>query len=73
MTGFELTFTKDRTSRVAKTDSAGAYSIDLPAGTWRVSAANYARIVDGPQTVAVSAGVSIAADYVIDTGMRAAA
>jgi hypothetical protein len=73
MTGFELTFTKDGTSRVAKTDSAGAYSIDLPAGTWQVSAANYARIIDGPQTVAVSSGASIAADYVIDTGMRAAA
>jgi hypothetical protein len=73
LTGFELTFTKDGTSRIAKTDSGGAYSIDMPAGTWRVSAASYARIVDGPQTVAVSAGASIAADYVVDTGMRPAA
>jgi hypothetical protein len=73
LTGFELTFTKDDTRRIATTGSAGVYSIDLPAGTWRVSAATSARIIDGPQTVVVSAGASIAADYVIDTGMRAAA
>jgi hypothetical protein len=71
--GFELDFTNGGTSRITKTDSTGAYSIDLPVGTWRVSAGNYGRIVDGPQTVVVSAGASLKADYVVDTGIRAAA
>jgi hypothetical protein len=71
--GFELNFTNGGTSRIAKTDSTGAYSIDLPVGTWQVGAANYGRIVDGPLTVAVSVGVSVEADYTVDTGMRAAA
>ena len=73
LTGFELNFTKGDTSRVAKTDSAGAYTIDLPAGTWQVSPGNYGRIVQGPQTVAVSVGTSVEADYTVDTGIRAAA
>lgn len=66
-----LTFTNGSHRRVAKTDSAGAYSIDLPAGTWDVSTVT--RFVSGPETVAVIAGTSIVADYTVDNGMRAAA
>lgn len=71
--GFELVFTKGGTSRIAKTDSAGAYSIDLPAGAWQVSVGNYGRIVQGPQTVTIAVGASMEADYVVDIGIRAAA
>ena len=71
--GFELSFTNGGTSRLTKTDSTGAYSIGVPVGTWKVSAASFGRITDGPQTVDVSSGASIEADYVIDTGIRAAA
>jgi len=71
--GLELVFTDGSTSRHAQTDTSGAYSIDLPAGTWKVSTATFARIVSGPPTLVVNAGSSIEADFVIDTGMRAAA
>lgn len=73
MPGLELVFTDGSTSRFAKTDNSGAYSIDLPAGTWHVSTASFARIVSGPQKLVVNAGTSIEADFVIDNGMRAAA
>ena len=73
LSGFELSFTNGGTNRIAKTDASGGYSIDLPAGTWKVSAASFGRITDGPQTVDVSLGASIQADYVVDTGIRAAA
>jgi hypothetical protein len=73
MTGFQLTFTDGGTKRSTTTDGAGAYSIDLPVGTWQVTTSNYSRIVQGPESIAVSAGASIEADYVVDTGIRAAA
>jgi len=71
--GLELVFTNGSNRLVTKTDTAGSFSIDLPVGTWSVSTASFARIVSGPQTVVVNAGTSITADYVVDTGMRAAA
>ena len=71
--GLELIFTDGSSSLVTKTDIAGVYSIDLPVGTWNVSAATFARIVSGPQTIGVTAGTSITADFVVDNGMRAAA
>ena len=71
--GLGLIFTNGNTSFVAKTDSAGAYSINLPVGTWSVATAPITRIVSGPQTLEVKAGTSIVADFIVDTGMRAAA
>jgi hypothetical protein len=71
--GVELVFTNGDTSLSAKTDSAGAYSIELPSRTWTVSTRGIMRIISGPQTLAVSAGASIVANYVVDTGIRAAA
>jgi hypothetical protein len=71
--GFELVFTNGGSNLVTKADPSGAYSIELPAGTWRVSAGNFGRIVEGPQTLVVIAGASIEADYFVDTGIRAAA
>jgi hypothetical protein len=60
------------TSVGAKTTSDGFYSVDLPAGTWSVSAGGFMRILSGPLTVVVEAGADITANYVIDTGIRAA-
>ena len=72
MPGLELAFTNGDASRIAKTDSSGHYSIDLPSGTWKVGTTSYARIISGPTTVVVTAGASVVADYVVDVGIRAA-
>jgi hypothetical protein len=72
MPGLELVFTNGGASLTAKTDSGGDYSIELPSGTWTVDTTSYVRIVTGPRTLSVSAGSSIVADYVVDTGIRAA-
>ena len=69
----DLVFSNGSTTRLTKTDSAGAYSIELPVGTWRVATATFARIIDGPQTLVVNPGATITANYVVDTGIRAAA
>ena len=72
ISGMALVFTQGKTSFVAKTDAAGAYSIDLPVGTWDVTTATFARITSGPQTLDVKAGTSIVANFTVDTGLRAA-
>jgi hypothetical protein len=69
--GIELVFTNGDTRSVAKTDSAGDYSIELASGTWTVGTTNIMRIISGPQTLVVSDGASITANYVVDTGIRA--
>jgi hypothetical protein len=71
--GLALVFTNGSSSVVTKTDSAGAYSVDLPVGTWGVTSATFARIVSGPQSIVVNGGASIVANFVVDTGIRAAA
>jgi hypothetical protein len=71
--GLELVFTNGSTSLSARTDSGGGYSIELPSGTWTVGTKSYMRIVSGPQTLVVSAGASIIANYIVDIGVRAAA
>ena len=70
--GLELVFTNGGASLTAKTDSAGDYSIELPSGTWTVATTSFVRIITGPQTLRVRAGASIVANYVVDTGIRAA-
>jgi hypothetical protein len=72
MPGVALTFKNGTTSVGAKTTSEGFYSVHLPAGTWSVSAGGFMRIISGPLTVVVESGSDITANYVIDTGIRAA-
>jgi len=72
MPGAALTFKNGTTTIGAKTTSDGFYSVELPAGTWSVSAGGFMRIISGPLTVVVEAGADITANYVIDTGIRAA-
>jgi hypothetical protein len=70
MPNLQLVFTNGTTSLTAQTDSAGTYSIELPAGTWVVNTNNYVQIITGPRTLDVSAGESIIANYVVDSGIR---
>lgn len=69
----ELVFMNGTASLSTKTDSNGNYSIELPAGTWKVASAGVMRITSGPSMLVVAAGASIVANYVVDTGIRAQA
>jgi hypothetical protein len=68
--GLQIIFSGDPGSRTATVDSNGHYSIDLEAGTWKVSVKPIARIISGPTTLGVPAGGSVHADYVVDSGIR---
>ena len=68
--GLEIDFTGNGPSVGTRTDSSGAYSVELPSGTWKVSFKTYMRIISGPPTVKVQAGSSVVADYVVDSGIR---
>ncbi len=70
VSGLEIDFSGDGTTVAAQTDPQGYYSVQLPAGTWKVSFKSYMRIVSGPPTVAVAAGSSVVANYVVDSGIR---
>jgi hypothetical protein len=71
--GLDLVYSNGSTTRLTKTDNVGAYSIELPTGTWKVTTATFMRIIAGPQTLVVSAGATITANYTVDSGIRAAA
>jgi hypothetical protein len=71
--GLALFFTKGDTTLGTKTNSGGNYSIELPSGTWSINTRGIMRIIRGPQSLVVTAGAAIVADYVVDTGIRAAA
>ncbi len=73
MPGIALSFSDGSASVGVKTTSDGFYSIDLPAGTWKVSAPGFMRIISGPNPLVVTAGANVTANYVVDTGIRAAA
>jgi hypothetical protein len=53
----------------AVTDTAGAYSINLLPGTYKVTVQNV-RLAKGPAQVTVAAGQVTTADFVFDTGIR---
>lgn len=53
------------------TQADGTYRIDLPEGTYKVSARGYVRIISGPSMVIVKAGHTLTADYLLDSGIRA--
>jgi type 1 fimbria pilin len=68
--GIEIDFTGQGGTVSTKTDARGSYSIELVAGTWKVSFPGYARIIGGPLAVAVRAGATVVANYVVDSGIR---
>jgi hypothetical protein len=73
MSGVTVTFRSTGGSvETAKTDSGGAYSIDLAAGTWKVAlvARPSGRLLDGPAEVVVASGRVTVADFTVDSGIR---
>jgi type 1 fimbria pilin len=70
LAGLEIDFTGNGTALSTRTDSSGAYSVELAAGTWKVSFKSFMRIISGPPTVTVQAGSSVVADYVVDSRIR---
>src|SRR5260370_39786690 len=66
--GLEIDFTGSGTAVGTRTDSSGAYSVELPAGTWQVSFKSYMRIISGPPTVKVQAGSRGVAAPRVDPG-----
>ena len=68
--GLEIDFSGDGTRVAAQTDTRGYYSVQLPAGTWKVSFKGLMRIVSGPPILTVSAGSTVVANYVVDSGIR---
>jgi hypothetical protein len=68
--GLEIDFSGNGTAASTRTDSSGAYSVELAAGTWKVSFKSFLRIISGPPTVTVQAGSGVVADYLVDSGIR---
>ena len=71
--GLEIVFTSNGTSVSTETKADGRYTIQLPAGTYKVSVKNYMRIISGPPNLTVKADATVVADYVLDSGIRYAA
>jgi type 1 fimbria pilin len=71
--GLEIDFTSDSGAVTStKTGSDGRYTIELPAGPYKVTVKNYMRVISGPPNVSVKAGSTVVADYVLDSGIRTA-
>lgn len=71
--GLELDFVSEQQTTVFKTatDSRGNYAMTLPPGTYNVRPQTYMQVVSGPAKIVVTAGSSLTADYVLDSGIRA--
>jgi len=68
--GVEIDFSGNGTSVGTTTDQKGFYSVALTAASWKVSLKSYMRIISGPSVVTVTAGSSVVANYVVDSGIR---
>ena len=66
----DVSFQSGGSVEATKTDQSGDYSINLAAGTWKVTLKTYMRVVSGPQSVTVTKGSTIVANYVLDSGIR---
>ena len=66
----EVDFSGNGTSVGTTTDQKGFYSVALAAGSWKVSLKSYMRIISGPRVVTITAGSSVVANYVVDSGIR---
>lgn len=65
-----ITFTSGDATGQAITNSQGSYSINLAAGTWKVSFKTYMRKISGAATVKVTPQATTVADYIFDNGIR---
>jgi len=68
--GVEIDFSGSGTTVGTTTDQKGFYSVALASGSWKVSLKSYMRIISGPPVVMVTAGKSLVANYVVDSGIR---
>ncbi len=68
--GVEIDFSGNGSVVGTQTDPKGFYSVSLAVGTWKVSPKSYMRIISGPPVVTVTAGSSVVANYVVDSGIR---
>ncbi|MGH7763626.1 MAG: hypothetical protein ACREOM_04315 [Candidatus Dormibacteraceae bacterium] len=68
--GVEIDYANGAATSKTVTDPKGAYSIQLAAGTWKVTLKSPLRIVSGPASVTVAAGSNAVANYTVDTGIR---
>ena len=71
--GLEIDFAAGGTTAATHTDANGAYSIDLAPGTWAVALTGHWRVIKGPTAVNVTAGSTVVANFIVDSGIRIAA
>lgn len=68
----ELDYLRDgQIAASAVTDSGGSYLVALPPGTYMVKLKTYMRVINGPLTLTIAPGSSVAANYLLDSGIRA--
>ena len=70
MAGLEIDFNGNGTTLSTLTGPKGSYTVDLPAGAWKVTLKTYMRIISGPPSVTVTSGSKVVADYILDSGLR---
>jgi type 1 fimbria pilin len=68
--GVEIDFTNGSGTSRTVTDSKGSYSINLGAGTWKVTLTGFMRVISGPPTVTLAPGARVVANYFVDSGIR---
>ena len=71
--GLEIDFAAGGTTAVARTDANGNYSIDLAPGNWTVTLTGHWRLIKGPTSVNITAGSTVVANFIVDSGIRIAA
>jgi hypothetical protein len=73
ISGLELDYVVGETIAArAVTDDAGNYAVRLAPGGYVVKLAGFLRVVSGPTKIAVAAGSTTIADYIVDSGIRTA-
>lgn len=71
MGNLTVTFTaSDGSSKVARTDLDGSYTISLAPGKWQVRMRPDARLLNGPSEVDVRIGARTVADFTVDSRVR---
>jgi hypothetical protein len=68
--GLEIDYVNGEATARTVTDSNGYYTVQLSAATWLVRFNAHMRIISGPPQVTVSAGSTVTANYVLDSGIR---
>ena len=70
VSGVEIAYVRGEATAKTVTDSSGNYTVQLGVGTWTVHVKTYMRIISGPTEVTVTAGSTVTADYILDSGIR---